>query len=274
MTAPREGAGRTALVTGASAGIGEALARVFAAHGFNVVLTARRTERLVALAEELRRIYAVEARVEPGDLARPETCAELIASLDRAGVTIDALVNNAGYGVPGLYRETSWEAQRNFIQVLVTAPCELTHRLLPGMTQRGYGRILNVASVAGLMPGAASHTLYGGAKAMLIKMSQSLHSEQEGTGVFVSALCPGFTYSEFHDISGTRAAMNRLPKFLWLTAERVALDGYRALMKNKPICIPGAQYKALSTIVRLLPMGVAHHIGRARSKVLAEEKRL
>jgi short-subunit dehydrogenase len=273
MIASREGAGRTALVTGASAGIGEALARVFAAHGFNLVLTARRTERLIALAEELRQTCAVETHVMPGDLARPETCANLIAALDHAGVSIDALVNNAGYGVPGLYRETSWEAQRDFIQVLVTAPCELTHRLLPGMTQRGYGRILNVASVAGLMPGAASHTLYGGAKAMLIKMSQSLHSEQTGTGVFVSALCPGFTYSEFHDVNGTRGAMSRLPKFLWLTSERVAREGYRAMMRNEPICIPGMQYKAISAIVRLLPMGTAHRIGRARSKILENESR-
>ena len=273
MTSSREGAGRTALVTGASAGIGEALARVFAANGFNLVLSARRTERLLALADELRRTCGVEVRVLPGDLARPETCANLIAALEQDGVTIDVLVNNAGYGVPGLYRETSWEVQRDFIQVLVTAPCELTHRLLRGMTQRGYGRILNVASVAGLMPGAASHTLYGGAKAMLIKMSQSLHSEQQGTGVFVSALCPGFTYSEFHDINGTRAAMSRLPKFLWLTSERVAEAGYRALMKNEPICIPGAQYKAISTIVRLLPMGLVHRIGRTRSKILAEERR-
>ena len=272
MNASREGAGRTALVTGASAGIGEALARVFASHGFNLVLTARRTERLIALSDELRTSCAIETRVMPADLARPEACAKLIEALDRAGVTIDALVNNAGYGVPGLYRETSWEVQRDFIQVLVTAPCELTHRLLPGMTQRRYGRILNVASVAGLMPGAASHTLYGGAKAMLIKMSQSLHSEQQGTGVFVSALCPGFTYSEFHDINGTRAAMSRLPRFLWLTAERVSREGYRAVMRNEPICIPGTPYKAISTIVRLLPMGMAHRIGAARAKILAKEK--
>src|SRR4029077_7756893 len=103
-----------------------------------------------------------------------------------------------------------------------TAPCELAHRLLPGMMRRGYGRILNVASVAGLMPGSASHTLYGGAKGMLIKLAQTLNSEQKGTGVHVTALCPGFTITEFHDVSGTRAAMNRLPQTMWLSAERVA----------------------------------------------------
>lgn len=267
-----QGPRRTALITGASAGIGAALARAFASHRFDVVLTARRADRLSALADELRSVHGIEARAMPADLARAQSCAELVDALDSGGVSIDALVNNAGYGVPGFYRETSWETQRDFIQVLVTAPCELAHRLLPGMTRRGYGRILNVASVAGLMPGSASHTLYGGAKAMLIKFSQSLHSEQKGTGVFVSALCPGFTYSEFHDVNGTRAEMRRLPKFMWLSAERVAEEGYRAVMNNQPICIPGAQYRLISTFARLMPMKAAHRLGEARSRVMVKEK--
>jgi uncharacterized protein len=269
----REGLGRTALITGASAGIGMALARVFAANGFNLVLAARRTERLVAFAKELHETHGIEARPMPADLARPDTPANLVAALERAGVSVDVLVNNAGYAVPGLYRETPWEVQRDFLQVLVTAPCELTHRLLPAMTRRGYGRILNVASVAGLMPGSASHTLYGGAKALLIKSSQSLHSEQAGTGVFVSALCPGFTLSEFHDVSGTRSAMNHLPRFMWLSAERVARDGYRALMKNEPVCIPGLQDRLVTTLARLLPLNLAYRLGRLRSRLLAKNER-
>jgi short-subunit dehydrogenase len=192
--------------------------------------------------------------------------------LEAQGVTVDALVNNAGYGVPGDYRDTPWEAQRDFIQVLVTAPCELTHRLLPGMTARNYGRILNVASVAGLMPGSASHTLYGGAKAMLIKWSQALHSEQKGTGVHVTALCPGFTITEFHDVSGTRAAMNRLPKALWLSAGRVAWEGFDAVMKNKPLSVPGLSYKAIAALTRLLPLNTAHRLGELRSRVLERGK--
>ncbi len=267
-----DGRGRTALITGASAGIGAALARVFASHRFNVVLTGRRVDRLLALAEELRMSHGIEARAMPADLARVESCAELVGTLDGEGIRVDALVNNAGYGVPGFYRDTAWETQRDFIQVVVTAPCELAHRLLPGMTRRGYGRILNVASVAGFMPGSASHTLYGGAKSMLIKFSQSLHSEQKGSGVFVSALCPGFTQSEFHDVNGTRAEMRRLPRFMWLSAERVAKEGYRAVMKNQPICIPGAQYRLISTFARLLPVKAAHRLGEARSRVLAKEK--
>src|SRR5258707_7857656 len=175
MNESGENSRRTALITGASSGIGTALARVFASHGFDVVLTGRRADRLNALAEELRTTGGVQARAIPADLARTESCAELVGALDSDGIGIDALVNNAGYGVPGFYGETSWETQRDFIQVLVTAPCELAHRLLPGMTRRGYGRILNVASVGGLMPGAAMHKLYGGAKARLVKFLRRLH---------------------------------------------------------------------------------------------------
>jgi uncharacterized protein len=268
-----DGQGRTVLVTGASAGIGMELARAFAANGFALVLTARRAERLIALADELRQTYGVEARPWPADLARPEAPAIMTAALARDGIAIDALVNNAGYGISGDFRDTPWEAQRDFIQVLITAPCELAHRLLPGMHERKYGRILNVASVAGLMPGSASHTLYGGAKAMMIKWSQSLHSEEKGTGVHVTALCPGFTLTEFHDVNNTRASMQRLPRALWLAADEVAEAGYAAVMKNRPISIPGAPYKAIVALVRLLPLSVAHRLGEMRSQVLKDVKR-
>lgn len=263
---------RTALVTGASAGIGAELARVFATKGFNLVLTARRADRLNVLADELRSRHSIRVRTIPADLALPETPKALAEALEHDGVTVDALINNAGFAVPNRYRDSSWEAQREFLQVLVTAPCEFIHRLLPGMTQRGYGRILNVASVAGLMPGAASHTLYGGAKAMLIKISQSLHSEQKGTGVHVTALCPGFTYTEFHDVTGTRDEMRRMPKLMWLSAERVAREGHDAVMKNRAVCIPGAQYKTITALARLLPLGAGHHVAELRSRILAKRK--
>jgi uncharacterized protein len=272
MSEPREGEGRTALITGASAGIGMELAKVFAGHGFDVVLTARRAERLTALAERLKTEYAVRARAMPADLARPDTCENLVNALQREGVTIDALINNVGFAVSGRYRDTSWEGQRDFLQVLVTAPAELTHRLLPGMTKRNYGRILNVASVAGLMPGSASHTLYGGAKSLIIKFSQSLHSEQKGTGVHVTALCPGFTLTEFHDVSGTRPFVSRFPQCMWLDAGRVAREGYRATMRNQPICVPGFQYKAICAAARFLPLNAAHRLGELRSRLLERRK--
>lgn len=268
----REGQGRTVLITGASAGIGLELAHVFAANGFGLLLTARRRDRLEALAQECAARHGVTAKIYPADLARPDASQSLLSAIADDGIVIDALVNNAGYGVPGDYRQTPWETHRDFLQVLVTAPCELTHRLLPGMMARNYGRILNVASVAGFMPGSASHTLYSGAKAMMIKWSQALHSEQKGTGVFVSALCPGFTYTEFHDVNGTRKAVDRLPKFMWLDAGRVARDGYNALMKNKPLSVPGSQYKAIVALTRLIPLNIAHRLGEARVRVLTDVK--
>lgn len=264
MTVTRDGAGKTALVTGASAGIGMAFARILARRGFDLVITARRTERLKHLASELESQSGVRVHVLPADLARPGTARQLVQSLVQQQIAVDMLINNAGFGIAGRYRDISWNRHSEFIQLMVTAPCELTRHLLPEMTHRGYGRVVNVSSVAGLIPGAASSTLYGASKAFLISFSQALHSEQRGTGVHVSALCPGYTHTEFHDVSGTRQRMNRMPRFLWLDAARVVEEGYRAVMRNQPICVPGLQYKTIVSLSRLLPMGLAHRLVSSR----------
>jgi uncharacterized protein len=262
----REGEGRLALVTGASAGIGKALADVFAANGFDLVLTARRENRLRALAAELELMHKIKAHIFQADLAEPIAPLNLCQAFAARGLKIDVLVNNAGYGVPGAYTSSSWEAQAAFMQVLVHAPFELAHRLLPAMQAQRYGRILNVASVAGLMPGAAGGTLYAAAKSAMIKFSQSIHLENEDKGVHVTALCPGFTYSEFHDVTGSREQMNALPKYWWLTAEQVAEAAYRAVQRNKAIEVPGLFYKALVQLPKLLPDGLALAIMRSQSK--------
>ncbi|HEX4095333.1 MAG TPA: SDR family NAD(P)-dependent oxidoreductase, partial [Caulobacteraceae bacterium] len=145
---------RLALVTGASAGIGAALARVYASHGYDIALTARRADRLHTLADELRLRHGVESLVIPADLARPEAPAEILAAVEANGRVVDALVNNAGYSLPGGYAATRWEDQQAFLQVLVVAVSELAHKVLPGMLERRFGRIVNVASLAGLMPGS------------------------------------------------------------------------------------------------------------------------
>ncbi len=184
---------RLALVTGASAGIGAAFARILASHGYDVALTARRADRLEALAAEIRLRYGVEAYAIPADLADPAGVDTVLAGVEAQGRVIDALINNAGYGLPGAYAETSWADQGKFLQVMLTSVCELSHKVLPGMIERRFGRIVNVASLAGLVPGAAGHTLYAATKGFLVKFSQSLHLENLSTGVHVSALCPGFT---------------------------------------------------------------------------------
>ena len=245
---------RLALVTGASAGIGAAFARILASHGYDVALTARRAERLEKLAEEISLRYGVETLTIAADLAEVEAPGQILDHLTAHGRTVDALVNNAGYGLPGAYAETRWEDQRAFIQVMMTAPAELAHRVLPGMIQRRFGRIVNVASLAGLVPGSAGHTLYGATKSFLVRFSQSLHLETQAHGVHVSALCPGFTFSEFHDVNGTRAQISRsTPPWLWLGADEVAAAGYEAVEANRPVCVPGAPNKAIAAVAKLIP---------------------
>jgi hypothetical protein len=244
---------RTALITGASAGIGSSFARVFAEHGFDLVLTARREDRLQAAAADLARQYGVSVRTLAADLADPEAPKRIVDELAQAGVAVDALVNNAGYGLPGRYADTTWEDQARFVQVMITAYAELAHRLVPGMLARRYGRMINVASVAGLVPGSPGHTLYGASKAFLIKFSQSLGLETRRQNVHVTALCPGFTYSEFHDVNGTREIVSQMPTWMWLDADRVAREGYDAVMKGRLVHVPGRVYRALVFGIRHLP---------------------
>ena len=245
---------RLALITGASAGIGAAFARIYASHGYDVALTARRLDRLEALAAEIRLRFGVEAYPIAADLSKPDGVETVLAGIEAQGRVVDALVNNAGYGLPGTYAQTSWSDQADVLQTMLTAVCGLTHRVLPGMVERRFGRIVNVASLAGLLPGAAGHTLYAATKGFLVKFSQSLHLENLATGVHASALCPGFTYSEFHDVNGTREQVSQsLPSWLWLGADEVAAAGYEAAEANRPVCVPGAPNKAIAVIAKLIP---------------------
>ena len=245
---------RLALVTGASAGIGAAFARIYASHGYDVALTARRADRLEALAGEIRLRFGVEALTLSADLGEPGATDAILNDIAGHGRVVDALINNAGYGLPGAYADTDWLAQRDMLQVMLVAPCELIHKLLPGMIDRKFGRIVNVASLAGLVPGSAGHTQYAATKSFLVKFSQSLHLENLANGVHVSALCPGFTFSEFHDVNGTRQqASQSTPDWLWLGADEVAAAGYEAAEANRPICITGVPNKAIAAVAKLLP---------------------
>jgi short-subunit dehydrogenase len=256
----KEGTSRMALVTGASAGIGRAFARDLAARGFDLTLTARREERLQALAAELAATHRVQTHVIADDLANPGAPERLVRMLGERKLTVDVLINNAGYGVPGRYVNTTWQQQHDFLQVMVVAVAELTHRLLPAMLERNWGRIVNIASVAGLMPGVAGHTLYAASKAFVITFSESLALETAGSGVHVTASCPGFTLSEFHDVTGTRVQVNTMPKWMWLDADHVAHDSLDAVMAGHAICVPGGVYKSMTAVAKLLPRGVVRRL--------------
>lgn len=254
------------LVTGASAGIGAAFARALAARGHDLALTARRTDRLEALAAELRAQHACEVTVLAADLSDPGAPQALCAALAGRGLAVDWLINNAGYGVPGRFDAKAWRVHADFMQVLVNAPLELAWRLLPGMRQRGYGRIVNVASLAGHVPGTAGHTLYAPAKAFLIKFSQGLALENRAHGVHVCALCPGFTYSEFHDVTGTRPLMNRLPGALWQQASEVVAEGIAAVERGEAVHVSGRVNRLIKGVFKLMPDRLALRLSARQAR--------
>ena len=242
---------RNILITGASAGLGAALAREYAQRGWNLILVARREERLQALAAELNQVHGTQSQVIATDLFSETAVPDLLRALN--GVQIDGLINNAGYGHPGTFLTSDWEDHRRFNHLMSVVPIELTHALLPGMVERGYGRIMQVASLAGHMPGSRGHTLYAAVKSYLIKFSESLNAELEGTGVNASALCPGFVLTEFHDVNGTREGINNLPGFMVMDADVCARLAVDALEANKAVFISGRVNRFLARLNRWMP---------------------
>jgi uncharacterized protein len=251
---------RLALVTGASAGIGKSFAELLAADGMDLVLVARRRERLEELASAISEKYGVRAHVIDADLAEPAAPARIFEELSRRRIEVDVLINNAGFGIRQTFVKTPWEEHSRLIQVQVTAVANLTHLVLPGMLERGYGRIVHVASLAGLLPGAPTSTLYAAAKSFLVKFSESLTAELKVTGVHVCAVCPGFTRSEFHDVMGTRSIVSRLPNALWQNAETVAREGIDAVMRGDVVYVPGPVNRVLATIAQHLPPRAAREL--------------
>lgn len=248
-----EGTGRTVMVTGASSGIGEAFAREFARHGFDLVLVARRHDRLRALADELETRHGRRAAIIIADLSERDAPESVWCEVTGRGLVIDALVNNAGFGVPGDFRRQPWARHAEFIQVMLTSLLHLTHLAERGMTERGYGRIINVASLAGLIPPTPGHTLYSATKKFVIHFSETLALEHEGDGVHITAVCPGFTHSEFHDVVGNRKEVAKLPGFMWLDADAVARQGYAACMRGRRVAVTGRTNRAIAAVFAALP---------------------
>ncbi|GLQ20898.1 SDR family NAD(P)-dependent oxidoreductase [Algimonas porphyrae] len=246
-------AGRTMLITGASAGIGAALAREYASRGWNLILTARRTDRLEALKTEIEAGHDVSVDHVSADLMADGAVDEILADIAAKGLVIDGLINNAGYGHPGMFLDSSWEEHDLFNRLMVGVVVEATRKVLPGMVERGFGRTMHVASLAGHMPGSRGHTLYAAVKAYLVKFAQSLNLELDGTGVHVSALCPGFTITEFHDVNGTREGINQLPDYMKMSAEDCARLGADALEDNVDVFIPGKVNRTIARLGRFLP---------------------
>ena len=240
----------TALVTGASGGIGEELARLFAADGHDLVLVARSRDKLARLAGELEGKHNVAARVLVADLARAEAPREIFEELSGAGVSVDALVNNAGFGSYGLFAETDLGSELDLLRVNVVALTHLSKLFLPGMLARRRGYLMNVASTAAFQPGPLMAVYYA-SKAYVLSLSEALANECEGTGVSISALCPGPTETGFVAAAGMQES--KLFERGAMTAREVAEAGYRGLLDGKTIVIPGLRNALVARAVGMMP---------------------
>jgi short-subunit dehydrogenase len=253
---------RTALVTGASSGIGESFARLLAAAGCDLVLVARRAERLNDLAAQLRDEHKVDVTVLPADLttaAGMDAVAARVSGSPGGGTPIELLVNNAGRSARGNFAEQPPEIVEAQISLNVTALARLARAAVGGMLERGHGGILNVSSMAGFGASPGS-SVYAATKAFVTSFSEGLQAELAGTGVHVTALCPGLTRTEFHEANNVDVGY--LPKLAWLDAGDVARAGLDAVSEGRPVVVPSIQYKLAAGATRVLPRGALRRITR------------
>jgi short-subunit dehydrogenase len=250
----------TALITGASGGIGEELARMLAAGGADVVLVARSADKLAALAAELAREYSVKAVVIAQDLSARDAADRIDAELAARGIAIDILVNNAGFATHGPFVETPAAEDARLLQVNVVALTMLTKKLLPAMVRRGRGRLLNVASTAAFQPGPLMAVYYA-SKAYVLSFSEALTSETSGTGVTVTCLCPGPTETGFQDRAGMRQS-KLFSSLSVMSARDVAAAGYDGMMAGRALVIPGFSNKLGAQITRVMPRAVVRRVVR------------
>jgi short-subunit dehydrogenase len=239
---------KSALITGASSGLGAEFARQLASLGYDLILTARREDRLHQLADSLRSSYSIEAIVVPADLANIAEI-ELLASKIADEPRMELLVNNAGFGTVGRFYRVDSAKELAMLNVHMVSIVMLSRAVLPGMVARNRGGIITVSSMAGLIP--IRNVLYHSTKAFHISFSEALKTELHGTQVHVQALCPGFTLTEFHDTPEyTRFTRRSVPRFLWLTSEQVVSESLHTLPSGKLICTPGTIYKIATAFAR------------------------
>ena len=242
-----------ALVTGATAGIGESFCRLLADNNYNIVLVARDLPRLQERATQLQAKFNVETHVIQADLSTDAGCSVVEQYL--ASNQVDVLINNAGFGLNKAFTMSELKAEQEMFDVLVRTPMRLMHVVLPGMKQRNKGVVINVSSVAGYIAGGS----YSAAKSYLTVITESLHTELANTNIKVSALCPGFTRTEFHQRG--RMSMKGLPGFMWLNSDKLVAKAWSDALKGKAVSIPGWQYQLLVFVIQVLPRSIIRKVG-------------
>ena len=245
--------GSWALVTGATSGIGESFTRLLAENNYNIVLVARDLPRLQERARGLQEKFNVETHIIQADLATDAGCSAVEQYI--ANNQIDVLINNAGFGLNKAFTMSELNAEQQMFDVLIRTPMRLMHTALPGMKERNKGIIINVSSVAGFIAGGT----YSASKAYLTVLSESLHTELAGTNIRISALCPGFTRTEFHQRG--RMSMKGLPNFMWLDSDKLVAQSWSDALKGKAVSIPGWQYQLLVFVIHSLPRSIIRKVG-------------
>ena len=248
--------GSLALVTGASAGIGEAFAHALAARGCHLALVARRVDRLDALARQLSDVHGVEAFAIPADLAELGAAEAVLERARARGREVEVLINNAGFSIAQSFAAVPWSRQQAFLMTLVVNACGLAHGVIPPMVARGRGRIINIASLAGFAPGVAGHTLYPGAKSLMISFSEALDAEYRADGLRITAVCPGFTRTEFASANGTDAVMAQAPRRLFQTPGQVVDAALAANDRGRVVVVPGLHNQIAAVLMQYLPHGL------------------
>ena len=242
-----------ALVTGATSGIGESFTRLLAENNYNIVLVARDMPRLLERAQGLQEKFNVQTHIIQADLSTDAGCAAVEHYI--ANNQVDVLINNAGFGLNKAFTLSALDAEQQMFDVLVRTPMRLMHVALPPMKQRNKGVIINVSSVAGFIAGGS----YSSAKSYLTVLSESLHTELAGTNIKISALCPGFTRTEFHQRG--RMSMKGLPSFMWLDSDKLVEKSWRDALMGEAISIPGWQYQLLVFVIQTLPRSIIRKVG-------------
>jgi len=253
----KQASGKTALITGASAGLGRDFARLFAEDGHNLVIIARRRERLEELAAELEKDTGVSVKVIAADLADPHSPKRIYEEVGGAGIEVDYLVNNAGFGSTGPYLELDAQSELNMVSVNISALMHLTRLFVPGMVERGYGRVLNLGSTAGFQAGPFMATYYA-TKAFVNHFSEALAHELMESGVTVTVSCPGPVATEFGEVSGN--GKMKLFKGGGASSQMIARHAYQAMHKGKRMIVHGLKFKFLMQSIRLSPRRMIHGI--------------